>query len=186
MRRAFAPISVLLAALLCLLAIASTTPAAATTVTPTGTITGRVEQTWLAAGGSEILGDPIGVETKIVAYSRNTYHQHTTYGATVYWDGAQSGRTWLASKVPSLSGVASERDALGRYGFTPGLLSHSHSTNATRVYKSSTGTADESIANGSGFTLSFDWDVSTASEGSSGTNKNLPPFGVFPMIIRAF
>lgn len=66
------------------------------------------------------------------------------------------------------------------------VVSHSHSTNATRVYKSSTGTADESIANGSGFTLSFDWDVPTASAGSSGTNKNLPPFGVFPMIIRAF
>ncbi len=66
------------------------------------------------------------------------------------------------------------------------VVSHNHSTSATRVYKSSTGTADESVANGSGFTLSFDWDVSTATEGSSGTNKNLPPYAVFPMIIRAF
>lgn len=65
-------------------------------------------------------------------------------------------------------------------------VSHTHSTSATRVFKSGSGTGDEGVANGSGFTLSFDWDVSTASAGSSGTNKNLPPFAVFPMIIRAF
>ena len=66
------------------------------------------------------------------------------------------------------------------------VVSHNHSTSATRVFKSNSGTDDEGVSNGSGFTLSFGWDVSTATEGSSGTNKNLPPFGVFPMIIRAF
>ena len=96
-------------------------PAAAVTVTPTGTILGRVESTWLANGGAAKLGDPVGVETKLYAYSRNTYHQHTQLG-TVYWDGSQGGKTWLHGSVPSLSGVSAERDALGRYGYRPGML----------------------------------------------------------------
>lgn len=97
-------------------------PAAAVTVTPTGTILGRVESTWLANGGAAKLGDPVGVETKLYVSGRNTYHQHTTTGATVYWDGAQGGKVWLAGKVPSLSGVDAERDALATSGLRPGVI----------------------------------------------------------------
>lgn len=119
-----------------LFALAFTPTSSATTTTATGMITGRVESTWLAAGGSEILGDPIGTETKLVVSARNTYHQHTTYGATVYWDGSQGGKVWVASKVPSLSGVSAERDALGRYGFKSGALFRSAKLcNATTANK---------------------------------------------------
>jgi len=97
-------------------------PAAAVTVTPTGTILGRVESTWLAAGGAAKLGDPVGTETKITVSGRNTYHQHTTTAATVYWDGATGGRTWKAGGMPSLSGVSSERDALAASGLKPGVI----------------------------------------------------------------
>lgn len=97
-------------------------PAAAVTVTPTGTILGRVESTWLANGGTAKLGDPIGVETKLHVSGRNTYHQHTTTGATVYWDGSTGGRVWLSGKVPSLSGVDAERDALAASGLRPGVI----------------------------------------------------------------
>ena len=97
-------------------------PAAAVTVTPTGTILGRVESTWLAAGGSAKLGDPVATETKITVSGRNTYHQHTTRGATVYWDGSQRGKVWLAGKVPSLSGISAERDALAASGLRPGVI----------------------------------------------------------------
>lgn len=117
---------ILTTALLALALVAA--PASAVTVTPTGTILGKVESTWLAKGGTEVLGWPRGTETKIVAYSRNTYHQHmvdpTTRApkSTVYWDGSQGGKVWLAGKVPNLSGVSAERDALGRYGFKSGVL----------------------------------------------------------------
>jgi len=97
-------------------------PAAAVTVTPTGTILGRVESTWLAAGGAAKLGNPVGTETKITVSGRNTYHQHTTTAATVYWDGATGGRTWRAGGMPSLSGVSSERDALAASGLKPGVI----------------------------------------------------------------
>ena len=109
----------MLSAVLALLLLAA--PASATTITSTGTITGRVESTWIAAGGSAVLGNPIGTETKIVAYSRNTYHQHTEKGF-VYWDGSQGGKTWALGEMPSLSGVKAERDAIARYGFAPGVL----------------------------------------------------------------
>ena len=105
-----------LCALVAALIVGAALPASAT-----GTIVGKIQSTYLAAGGAATLGDPIGVETKISAYGRNTYHQHTTKG-TVYWDGSQGGKTWLHGAVPSLSGVDSERDALGRYGYTPGML----------------------------------------------------------------
>ena len=97
-------------------------PAAAVTVTPTGTILGRVEATWLAAGGAAKLGDPVGTETKITVSGRNTYHQHTTTAATVYWDGATGGRVWRAGGMPALSGVSSERDALAASGLKPGVV----------------------------------------------------------------
>ena len=97
-------------------------PAAAVTVTPTGTILGRVESTWLANGGAAKLGDPVATETKIAVFGRNTYHQHTTTAATVYWDGATGGRTWRAGGMPSLSGVSSERDALAASGLKPGVI----------------------------------------------------------------
>lgn len=97
-------------------------PAAGVTVTPTGTILGRVESTWLANGGAAKLGNPVGLETKITVSGRNTYHQHTTTGATVYWDGSTGGRVWLAGKVPSLSGVDAERDALAASGLRPGVI----------------------------------------------------------------
>lgn len=97
-------------------------PAAAVTATPTGTILGRVESTWLANGGAAKLGDPVAVETKLYVSGRNTYHQHTVTGATVYWDGSQGGKTWLAGKVPSLSGVDAERDALAASGLKPGVI----------------------------------------------------------------
>ena len=66
------------------------------------------------------------------------------------------------------------------------VVSHTHSTSSTRVFKSSSGIDDEEVANGSGFTLSFDWDVTTgaASSGVSGTNRNLPPYGVVCMTIQ--
>ena len=53
---------------------------------------------------------------------RNTYHQHTTTGATVYWDGATGGKTWKAGGIPSLSGVSAERDALAASGLKPGVV----------------------------------------------------------------
>lgn len=112
-------ITALIAVLLLALVAA---PAAAVTVTPTGTILGRVEATWLANGGAAKLGNPVGTETKIVAYGRNTYHQHTTLGATVYWDGSTGGRVWPAGKVPRLSGVDAERDALAPSGLRPGVI----------------------------------------------------------------
>ena len=112
--------------------------AAATTTTPTGTITGRVESTWKANGGASVLGDPVGTETKIYAYGRNTYHQHTTKKATVYWDGSQGGRVWLSGKLPGMGSVSSERDALARSGFRPNVLYRSAklcdaSTNTKRL-----------------------------------------------------
>lgn len=101
----------------------------------TFTWAGRVGATYAAAGGADELGEAIGPEIKIVAYSRNTYHQHAQ-GGTVYWDGSQGGKVWQNGTVPSLSGVASERDALGRYGFTPGLLYRSAKLcNATTANK---------------------------------------------------
>ena len=106
-----------LCALVAALIVGAALPAGATT----GTMIGKIQSTYLAAGGASVLGDPIGVEVKISAYGRNTYHQHTTKG-TVYWDGSQGGKTWLHGQVPALSGVESERDALGRYGYTPGML----------------------------------------------------------------
>ena len=110
-------------ALICALLLALVAaPAAAVTVTPTGTILGRVESTWKAAGGAAKLGNPVGTETKLTVSGRNTYHQHTTTGATVYWDGSQGGKVWLAGKVPSLSGVDAERDALAASGLKPGVI----------------------------------------------------------------
>lgn len=97
-------------------------PAAAVTVTPTGTIKGRVESTWLANGGAAKLGNPVGLETKLYVSGRNTYHQHTTTGATVYWDGSQGGKVWLSGQVPSLSGISAERDALAASGLRPGVI----------------------------------------------------------------
>ena len=114
----------LVSALLSLLLLFTFAPAAqaGVTVAPTGEIVGKVRDTWLAGGGSEVLGDPIGLETKIVAFGRNTYHQHTTLGATVYWDGSQGGKIWRAGEMPQLSGVSNERDALAASGLAPGVV----------------------------------------------------------------
>ena len=84
-------------------------------------VVGRILTTYTAAGGADELGGPLGPEVKLVSFSRNTYHQHFT-GGTVYWDGSQGGKVWQNGTVPSLSGVSAERDALGRYGFKPGML----------------------------------------------------------------
>lgn len=130
MRKPIAALSVL--ALILTLALTAT-PAAAITVTPTGTIVGQVEKAWLKAGGAAKLGDPIGKETKIRVTGRNTYHQHTQRG-TVYWDGSQGGKVWTLGKVPALSGVDNERDALAGAGLKPGVVYRS-----ARLCKSSTG-----------------------------------------------
>lgn len=84
-------------------------------------IIGRILSTYTAAGGADELGEPLGAEVKLVSFSRNTYHQHFE-GGTVYWDGSQGGKVWQNGTVPSLSGVSAERDALGRYGYRPGML----------------------------------------------------------------
>ncbi len=84
-------------------------------------IIGRILSTYTAAGGADELGEPLGAEVKLVSFSRNTYHQHFE-GGTVYWDGSQGGKVWQNGSVPSLSGVSAERDALGRYGYRPGML----------------------------------------------------------------
>ena len=115
------PVAALSALALILTLALTATSATATTTTPTGTIVGQVEKAWLKAGGSAKLGDPIGKETKIRVSGRNTYHQHTQRG-TVYWDGSQGGKTWLSGKVPSLSGVDAERDALAASGLRPGVI----------------------------------------------------------------
>lgn len=127
------PIAALSALALILTLALTATPAAATTVTPTGTIVGQVEKAWLKAGGSAKLGDPIGKETKIRVTGRNTYHQHTL-GGTVYWDGSQGGKTWALGKVPALSGVDNERDALAGAGLKPGVVYRT-----AKLCKSSTG-----------------------------------------------
>lgn len=130
-----AMLALITVALVLVLVLALTaTSASATTVTPTGTIVGQVEKAWLKAGGSAALGDPIGRETKIRVTGRNTYHQHTTRGATVYWDGSQGGKVWLSGKVPSLSGVSAERDALAASGLKPGVVYRS-----AKLCESSTG-----------------------------------------------
>lgn len=116
------PIAALSALALILTLALTATPATATTTTPTGTIVGQVEKAWLRAGGAHKLGDPIGKETKIRVTGRNTYHQHTVTGATVYWDGSQGGKVWTAGKVPSLSGISAERDALAASGLRPGVI----------------------------------------------------------------
>lgn len=120
-------------ALALVLALTTATSATATTTTPTGTIVGQVEKAWAKAGGAAKLGDPIGTETKIRVTGRNTYHQHTL-GGTVYWDGSQGGKTWMAGKVPALSGVDNERDALAGAGLRPGVVYRT-----AKLCKSSTG-----------------------------------------------
>lgn len=68
-----------------------------------------------------VLGCPAGPETLIVVSGRNTYHidfQHFT----VYWDGSQGGKWWEIGKIPSLSGVANERDAIATSGLRGGVV----------------------------------------------------------------
>lgn len=114
----------LLAVLTAFLLLFSFAPpaAAGVTVAPTGEIVGKIRETWLAHGGSPTLGDPIGLETKIVVSGRNTYHQHTTDGYTVYWDGSQGGVVWGPGEMPPLSRVANGRDALAASGLAPGVI----------------------------------------------------------------
>lgn len=82
---------------------------------------GKIAETYNANGGAAVFGESASNETKIVAYSRNTYHQHFENGV-VYWDGSMGGKVWMNGNVPPLSGVVSERDALGRYGYAAGEL----------------------------------------------------------------
>ena len=84
-------------------------------------VKGKILATYVAKGGEAVYGQAQSAETKIIAYSRNTYHEHFTKGV-VYWDGSQGGKAWLNGSVPSLSYVKAERDALGRYGYKAGAL----------------------------------------------------------------
>lgn len=109
----------------------SALPAPAAEVAGDGyAIKGRVLDTFLAAGGGSFtaaeakIGTPVGTETRLTfSDGRRVYHQHTVKGDArggIIWSSAQGGTTWLSPGIPSLSGVASERDALARYGFDPG------------------------------------------------------------------
>lgn len=62
-----------------------------------------------------VLGCPAGPETMITVWGRNTYHIDFRL-VTVYWDKTQGGKWWNVGKVPSLSGVANERDAIATSG----------------------------------------------------------------------
>jgi len=142
-------------------------PAAATTITPTGTILGRVESTWLAAGGAGKLGDPIAYEQKARISGRNVYDQATTGGYRVFWSSYAGGKVWRDGVVPSLSGVSNERDALAGAGFRGGLVWRTGA-----LHQSST-TADQLLTaqlNPGGYII----DLRTSGAAADRPDPNLP------------
>lgn len=142
-------------------------PAAATTITPTGTIRGRVESTWLANGGAAKLGDPIAYEQKARISSRNVYDQRTTGGYRVFWSSYAGGKVWRDGVVPPLSGVSNERDALAGSGFRGGLVWRTGA-----LHKSST-TADQLLTaqlNPGGYII----DLRTSGAASARPDPSLP------------
>lgn len=83
-------------------------------------IAGRIGTTYAAAGGADVWGTATGPEVKLTLSGRNLYHQHVANG-TVFWSALTGGRTWKLGKVPALSGVSNERDALASANL-PGVV----------------------------------------------------------------
>jgi len=83
-------------------------------------LAGRISATYAAAGGEPVWGVATSAETKLTLSGRNFYHQHVANG-TIFWSSYTGGRTWKLGKVPSLSGVANERDALASANL-PGVV----------------------------------------------------------------
>ena len=83
-------------------------------------IAGRIGATYVAAGGEPVWGVATSAETKLTLSGRNLYHQHVANG-TIFWSSYTGGRTWKLGKVPSLSGVSNERDALASANL-PGVV----------------------------------------------------------------
>lgn len=83
-------------------------------------IAGRIGTTYTAAGGEPVWGVATSAETKLTLSGRNLYHQHVANG-TIFWSSYTGGRTWKLGKVPSLSGVSNERDALASANL-PGVV----------------------------------------------------------------
>ena len=83
-------------------------------------LAGRIGATYAAAGGEPVWGVATSAETKLTLSGRNFYHQHVANG-TIFWSSYTGGRTWKLGKVPSLSGVANERDALASANL-PGVV----------------------------------------------------------------
>lgn len=84
-------------------------------------IKGRILATYTAAGGAEVLGDPVGPETKQTLSGRNFYSQPFEHGFG-FWSGYMGGKTAVYPGMIGLSGVSNERDALARYGLKPGMV----------------------------------------------------------------
>lgn len=83
-------------------------------------LAGRISATYAAAGGEPVWGVATSAETKLTLSGRNLYHQHVANG-TIFWSSYTGGRTWKLGKVPSLSGVSNERDALASANL-PGVV----------------------------------------------------------------
>lgn len=84
-------------------------------------IKGRILTTYTAAGGAEVLGDPLAPEVKQTLSGRNLYSQHFELGL-VFWSSYVGGKTAVYPGMIALAGVTNERDALARYGLKPGMV----------------------------------------------------------------